>query len=115
MTTRAARAPAQRAQRGVRVEARVTIGPAHAQPFRRLLDLVRPGHGRGERREAPTRPALTILTKPVERIDAPVIVGPRRAHRVAADEVDVFRLVRVRLTKDWQRPEPAHCTTPLLS
>src|SRR5262245_31247015 len=49
VTTGAPGALAPRAQIGVRVEALVAIGPAHAERVRLLLDVARPRHGLGHR------------------------------------------------------------------
>src|SRR2546430_17647598 len=112
MATRAARAPTEGAEPSVRVHARVAVRPADVQPLRGLLDLVRPGH-RGRQADEPGAGATgAVRSQPLEGIDAAVIVGPRRAHRVAADEVNVPRLVRVRLSEDRQGAQRAPVPPP---
>ena len=53
----AARAPAERAEGGVRVEALVAVEPAHPQRLRQLLDLLRPRHLLRERGRSVGSPA----------------------------------------------------------
>src|SRR4029450_3447845 len=98
----AASAATERPQRRVRIEALAPVHPRHAQPVRLLADRLGPGHLLRERSVVADTSIRIVQAQAIERIDAPVAVGPRHADRVAPDQMDVL-LLRVRqLASQWQ-------------
>src|SRR5258705_3946637 len=109
MATRAARAPAERAEGGVRIEALATVQPQHPQRLRQLLDLLRPRHFLREGSLVGLPTGGIVQPEPIEGIDAAVIVGPGPADRVAADQLNLLWLVRIGLAHELKKlPDPRH-------
>src|SRR5437867_10703382 len=92
VAARAAGAPAQRAERGKRVDALVIVGPRDVKGFGPFLDVARPAHRLGQGRIGLAVPRGIVEAQPLEGIDARMVVGPRHADGVAADEVHVLGL-----------------------
>src|SRR2546425_2004240 len=107
-------AAAQRAQVGIRVEARVPVEPRHAEPLVRPLDLFGPRHLGCERLECAAPAARAVVPEAIERVDGPVAVGPVHPERVAADEVHVLRDARIGLAEDLQTDRLLHVPPPTL-
>src|SRR5438552_2149648 len=98
MPAGAACASARSAKIGIAVHAQVSVVPRDLEPVADLLGVFGAYHLRRQRVELGARATDAAPAKQLERVDAAVIVGPRDTECVAADDVDVLRHVRIRLS-----------------
>src|SRR3972149_4936864 len=87
--------------------------PVRTRP-RRGVPPPGPGHGFGEPLRRRVLERRIVEPQSVEGIDARVVVRPGDANCVAADQMNVRRLLRVRLSQDRQDLLDRHVPPPAL-
>src|SRR5215510_5815469 len=115
VSARASRALTERAQLGIWPETLVRIRPEDSEPRGGAGDLLRPDLGGRRRAERAARSAGAGAAQAIERIDAPVMIGPRHAHRVPSDEMDVGGGGGVGLAQEWEQHLLVHVPSRAMS
>src|SRR5688500_8099715 len=100
MAARTRRAPTEAAQLRVWIDAAVRVRPRDGQASVRALDVRRPRHRRRQALELRAPSARTATPQRLERIDRAMVVGPRDAEGIPADEMHVTGDVGIRLAED---------------